>query len=81
MLPDRIDELRRKNISKNIADLEFEGEQVAVSVDGEAATLTGSAPSQEGLEKLVLFDGNQHGIGSVNRGLCAVLNRRIVSPG
>ena len=57
--PERVDELRRKNISDNIAKLDIDGEQVVVSVDGEVATLTGSAPGQESMEKMVLCAGNQ----------------------
>ena len=64
--PARINELRQVNISKNIAKLGVDGQQVKVSVEGEVATLTGTAPDQATLEKLVLCAGNQHGIGKVD---------------
>jgi nucleoid-associated protein YgaU len=63
---DRLNELRQQNISKSIAELDIAGEQVKVSVSGEVATLTGTAPSQESMEKIVLCAGNQHGIGKVD---------------
>jgi nucleoid-associated protein YgaU len=63
---DRVNELRRQNISKKIATLGLAGEPVTVAVDGEVATLTGSAPDQATLEKIVLCAGNQHGIGKVD---------------
>jgi nucleoid-associated protein YgaU len=63
---DRVNELRRQNISKKIASLGLAGETVSVAVDGEVATLTGSAPDQATLEKIVLCAGNQHGIGKVD---------------
>ena len=63
---DRINELRKQNISKKIASLGIAGEPVTVVVDGEVATLTGSAPDQAALEKIVLCAGNQHGIGKVD---------------
>ena len=63
---DRINELRKQNISKKIASLGLPGEPVTVLVDGEVATLTGSAPDQTALEKIVLCAGNQHGIGKVD---------------
>ncbi|MFV8819438.1 peptidoglycan-binding protein LysM [Haliea sp. E17] len=64
--PERLNQLRQESISKKIAQLDIDGEQVSVAVDGEVATLTGSAPSQEALEKMVLCAGNQHGIASVD---------------
>ncbi len=64
---ERIDELRREGISRKIALLDgVEGEQVQVEVSGEVATLSGIAPSQEALEKMVLCAGNQYGIGRVD---------------
>ena len=63
---DRINELRKQNISKKIASLGLAGEPVTVLVDGEVATLTGTAPDQAALEKIVLCAGNQHGIGKVD---------------
>lgn len=63
---ERIDELRQQRITESIAALDIDGEQVAVSVNGEVAVLTGEAPSQEALEKMVLCAGNQYGIGQVD---------------
>lgn len=63
---ERIDELRKENIGKKIAQLDIDGEQISVAVKGEVATVSGSAPSQEALEKIVLCAGNQHGIGQVD---------------
>jgi nucleoid-associated protein YgaU len=63
---DRLDTLRTENIVRNLAALDIDGEQVSVTVKVEVATLEGTAPSQEALEKLVLCAGNQHGISSVD---------------
>lgn len=64
--PERLDELREQNITRMVSKLDIDGEQVAVNVNGDTAVLTGTAPSQEALEKIVLCAGNQHGIGSVD---------------
>jgi LysM repeat protein len=64
--PERLNELRAENIAKSLAQLDIEGEQVAVSVNNGIAVLTGTAPSQETMEKMVLCAGNQHGIGQVD---------------
>jgi nucleoid-associated protein YgaU len=64
--PERVDELRRQSITRKIAELDIEGEQVQVTVKGDTAVLTGSAPSQEALEKMVLCAGNQFGIAQVD---------------
>lgn len=64
--PERINELRREQITTQIAQLDIEGEQVAVDVNGSVATLTGNAPSQEALEKIVLCAGNHQGIDRVD---------------
>ncbi len=64
--PERLDQLRQENITRKLAELDIEGEQVTVTVKGEIATLTGTAPSQEALEKMVLCAGNQYGIGQVD---------------
>ena len=64
--PDRANELREQNIGRQVAQLDIDGEQVAVSVNGDSAVLTGTAPSQEALEKIVLCAGNQHGIAQVD---------------
>ena len=63
---ERMDELRRENIARKLAELDVEGEQVAVVVKGDTATLLGSAPTQEAMEKMVLCAGNQHGIAQVD---------------
>ncbi len=63
---ERMDELRRESIARKIAELDVEGEQVAVVVKGDTATLLGSAPTQEAMEKMVLCAGNQHGIAQVD---------------
>ncbi len=64
--PERVDQLRKESITKSLAALDIEGEQVSVTVTGEIATLKGSAPSQEALEKMVLCAGNQYGISQVD---------------
>jgi nucleoid-associated protein YgaU len=64
--PQRLNELRRESILEKVAQLDIDGEQVNVSVDGEKATLIGTVPSQEALEKIVLCAGNQHGIAQVD---------------
>jgi len=64
--PERVDELRQQNITKMVAELDVEGEQVKVAVKGDTATLTGTAPSQAALEKIVLCAGNQYGIANVD---------------
>jgi len=63
---ERLDQLRGEQISAAIAQLDIDGEVVSVAVAGGVATLTGSAPSQEALEKMVLCAGNQFGIGQVD---------------
>jgi nucleoid-associated protein YgaU len=62
----RIDKLREESINNSLAALDIDGEQVSVQVNGDNAILTGSAPSQEALEKMVLCAGNQHGIAQVD---------------
>lgn len=64
--PARVNELREQNISRMVAQLDVDGEQVGVKVDGSTAVLTGSAPSKEAMEKIVLCAGNQFGIGQVD---------------
>ncbi len=63
---ERVAELRRKNIASMVAELDVDGEQVSVQVQGDTAVLTGTAPSQEALEKIVLCAGNQFGIATVD---------------
>lgn len=64
--PERVNELRAQNIARMVAELDVDGEQVRVSVDGDTARLTGTAPSQADLEKIVLCAGNQFGIARVD---------------
>lgn len=63
---DRVNELRQQNIARSVSELDIDGEQVRVSVNGDTAVLTGTAPSQEALEKIVLCAGNQFGIARVD---------------
>ncbi|MEE4145168.1 MAG: peptidoglycan-binding protein LysM [Halieaceae bacterium] len=63
---DRVNELREQNISRMVAQLDVDGEKVKVRVNGDKAVLTGSAPSQEAMEKIVLCAGNQYGIAQVD---------------
>ena len=63
---DRVNELRGENIKRSLAQLDIEGEQVDVKVNGDKVVLTGSAPSQEAMEKMLLCAGNQHGIAQVD---------------
>ncbi|MBP6682681.1 MAG: peptidoglycan-binding protein LysM [Halioglobus sp.] len=64
--PERVNELRQQNIAHTVAQLGAAGEKVAVKVNGDTAVLTGTAPSQEALEKIVLCAGNQYGIARVD---------------
>jgi nucleoid-associated protein YgaU len=64
--PERLNQLRGENISREIMKLPIDGEQVSVNVNGSVAVLTGSAPNQEALEKIVLCAGNQYGISQVD---------------
>jgi nucleoid-associated protein YgaU len=64
--PERVDQLRQEAITESLAALDIQGEEVAVTVTGDIATLRGSAPSQEALEKMVLCAGNQFGISQVD---------------
>lgn len=63
---ERIDQLRGEQIAAAIAQLDIDGEQVSVDVNGSTAVLTGKAPSQEALEKMVLCAGNQYGVEEVD---------------
>ena len=63
---ERVEQLRQENIAQKVAKLDIDGEQVNVEVNGSVAVLTGSAPSQEALEKIVLCAGNQFGIAQVD---------------
>jgi nucleoid-associated protein YgaU len=64
--PERMNELRQQHILRRIAELDIDGEQVQVAVQDDTVVLTGSAPSQEALEKMVLCAGNQRGIAQVD---------------
>ena len=64
--PERVNELRQQNIAHTVAQLGAAGEKVVVKVNGDTAVLTGTAPSQEALEKIVLCAGNQFGIAKVD---------------
>ena len=64
--PERVAELRQQNIAHMVSQLDIDGEKIAVKVSGDSATLTGTAPSQEALEKIVLCAGNQSGIAQVD---------------
>jgi nucleoid-associated protein YgaU len=64
--PERVAELRQQNIAHTVAQLDVDGEKVVVNVSGDTATLTGTVPSQDALEKIVLCAGNQFGIAQVD---------------
>jgi nucleoid-associated protein YgaU len=64
--PERVAELRQQNIAHMVSQLDIDGEKIAVKVAADTATLTGTAPSQEALEKIVLCAGNQSGIARVD---------------
>ena len=64
--PERINELRAKSITENIAESGVIVQDLRVAVNGEKATLEGKVNTQECSEKLTLVAGNQHGIGSVD---------------
>tara|TARA_R110001592_G_scaffold363371_1_gene685579 strand:- start:197652 stop:198176 length:525 start_codon:yes stop_codon:yes gene_type:complete len=64
--PERVAQLRQQNIAHMVSQLDIDGEKIAVKVSGDTATLTGTAPSQEALEKIVLCAGNQSGIAQVD---------------
>ena len=64
--PERVNELRQQNIAHMVSQLDIDGEKITVKVNGDTAVLTGTAPSQEALEKMVLCAGNQYGIGKVD---------------
>ena len=63
---ERVNELRQQNIAHTVSQLDIDGEKITVRVSDDTATLTGTAPSQEALEKIVLCAGNQHGIAQVD---------------
>ena len=65
--PERVNQLREENIARMVTQLEdVDGAQVGIRVNGDKAVLTGSAPSQEAMEKIVLCAGNQYGIAQVD---------------
>ena len=63
---ERLNELRAKSITENIAESSVIVQGLNVVVDGEKVTLGGKVNTQECSEKLTLVAGNQHGIGSVD---------------
>ncbi len=63
---ERIARLREENITRMIGELDVDGEQVNAKVTGDTVVLTGTAPSQEALEKIVLCAGNQYGVAQVD---------------
>ena len=69
--PERLNELRQQNIARSIAQLDIEGEQVTVVVDGSQVVLEGTAPTQSDCEKITLIAGNQNGISQVDCRLVA----------
>ncbi|MCB1701551.1 MAG: peptidoglycan-binding protein LysM [Pseudomonadales bacterium] len=64
--PERVNKLREENIGRMVAQLDVDGEAVSVKVNGDKAVLTGTAPTQEAMEKIVLCAGNQFGIAQVD---------------
>ena len=78
--PERVDQLRQEAITESLAALDIEGEEVAVTVTGDIASLRGSAPSQEALEKMVLCAGNQYGISQVDCQLTVDAPAQAASP-
>jgi nucleoid-associated protein YgaU len=63
---ERVAKLREENITRMIGELDVDDEQVQVAVVGDTAVLTGTAPSQEAMEKIVLCAGNQYGVAQVD---------------
>lgn len=63
---ERVARLREDNITRMIGELDVDNEQVQVTVSGDTAVLTGTAPSQEAMEKIVLCAGNQYGVARVD---------------
>lgn len=63
---ERMDELRKANIEKTIADAGIEVNGLDVKVNGSDVTLGGAVNTQEELEKAAIAAGNQHGIGKVD---------------
>jgi LysM repeat protein len=64
--PERLNELRRKNIESTIAQLGLPVNGLQVTVDGDRVTLAGSVKDQATCEKITLAAGNQNGIASVD---------------
>lgn len=64
--PERMNELRKANIERTVAELDGGVENFVALVDGEKATITGTVASQEICEKVTLIAGNQAGIGQVD---------------
>ena len=64
--PERINQLRKANIERTIAEMDLGIEAFQADVDGELVTITGTAPNQAAVEKATLACGNQHGIAQVD---------------
>ncbi|MGB3621150.1 peptidoglycan-binding protein LysM [Ketobacter sp. MCCC 1A13808] len=64
--PERMNELRKANIERSVAELNLGADPFSADVDGEKVVLTGSVPSQEVSEKVTLVAGNQNGISQVD---------------
>ncbi len=54
-----------EDLQKEISDLGLEAEGVSMEVEGDKVVLSGKAPSQELLEKIILATGNTKGIAAV----------------
>lgn len=64
--PERMDELRKANIEKTIADMGIDVEELDVQVADGKVTLNGSVDKQEDFEKIAIAAGNQHGVSQVD---------------
>lgn len=64
--PERLNELRKASIERTIAEMDLAIDGFNATVDGELVTITGTADSQQAIEKATLACGNQHGIAQVD---------------
>lgn len=64
--PAKLDRRRAAALASRVGGLGFEVEELGVRVDGDQATVTGIAGSQEEREKVVLTVGNTAGIARVD---------------
>ncbi len=60
------DRRRAMGLAKRITGLGFKVEELAVRVDGDTATVAGTAQSQDDREKIILAVGNVEGIARVD---------------